>query len=96
MRTANERLADDPLEGEDHVDERRSRRSSFEFPDVKLPASTSGRIEIRDPEGNIEIRELSKSQPFSIGRHATNDVVIDEDGIASLHGRISGTARRLN
>ena len=92
VRTANERLADDGSgdhDGEDVSTSGARIGSSFEFPDVKLPASVSGRIEIRDAEGNIEIRELSKSQPFSIGRHSTNDVIVDEDGIASLHGRIS-------
>lgn len=86
-RTANEQLADD--DGDDVSTSGARVGSSFEFPDVKLPASASGRVEIRDAEGNIEIRELSKSQPFSIGKHSTNDVVVDEDGIASLHGRIS-------
>lgn len=86
-RTANEQLADD--DGDDVSTSGARVGSSFEFPDVKLPVSASGRVEIRDADGNIEIRELSKSQPFSIGRHSTNDVVVDEDGIASLHGRIS-------
>ncbi len=91
-RTANERLADDDSgdhDGEDVSTSGARVGSSFEFPDVKFPALVSGRVEIRDAEGNIEIRELSKSQPFSIGRHSTNDVIVDEDGIASLHGRIS-------
>lgn len=96
VRTANERLAGDH-DGEDVSTSGARIGSSLEFPDVKLPASVSGRVEIRDAEGNIEIRELSKSQPFSIGRHLTNDVIVDEDGIASLHGRISwnGTAFEL-
>ena len=62
--------------------------SSFEYPELK-PAAAPGRISIRDAEGNLEIRELSKAQPISFGRHATSDIVIDEDGIAPLHGRIS-------
>ncbi len=94
LRTANEGLADDDSDDQSADNEDVSTSgarvgSSFEFPDVKLPVSVSGRVEIRDAEGNIEIRELSKSQPFSIGRHLTNDVIVDEDGIASLHGRIS-------
>jgi len=90
--TAKERLARD--DSDDRDGEAASTGgarigSSLEFPEAKLPASIYGRVEIRDAEGNIEIRELSKSQPFSIGRHTTNDVIVEEDGIASLHGRIS-------
>ena len=88
-RTAEELPADDSSEDSDISTNGARVGSSFEFPDVKLPASATGRVEIRDSEGNIEIRELSKSQPFSIGRHSTNDVVVDEESIASLHGRIS-------
>lgn len=93
-RTANEELSGedsgDPSDDDGELSTSGARvGSSFEFPDVKLPASAFGRIEIRDAEGNIEIRELSKSQPTSFGRHATSDVVIDEEGIAPLHGRIS-------
>lgn len=47
------------------------------------------KLQIRDADGNVELRELSKSQPVTIGRHATNDIVINEEGIATLHGRIS-------
>lgn len=94
VRTANEELSDEDSgdqEGENEDVSTSGARvgSSFEFPDVKLPVAAPGRIEIRDAEGNIEIRELSKSQPTSFGRHSTSDVVIDEDGIAPLHGRIS-------
>lgn len=94
VRTANEQLADEDSgdqsdENEDVSTSGARVGSSFEFPDVKLPAAAPGRIEIRDAEGNIAIRELSKSQPVSFGRHPTSDVVIDEDRIAPLHGRIS-------
>ena len=47
------------------------------------------RLEIRNLKGEVERRALSKTQPLSIGKHATNDVVISEDGVAAMHCRIS-------
>lgn len=88
--TANEELSHEDSGKNEGVSTSGARvGSSFEYPDAKVLAAAPGRIEIRDTEGNIEIRELSKSQPVSFGRHSTSDVVIDEDGIAPLHGRIS-------
>lgn len=46
-------------------------------------------IEIQFPSGRSETRRLSKSQPLSIGRHKSNDIVIDDDGVGMMHGRIS-------
>ncbi|TXT25839.1 MAG: forkhead-associated protein, partial [Planctomycetota bacterium] len=93
VRTANEELSEEDSDGRVERSEDISARgvrigSSFEYPEVKPPA-VPGRISIRDAEGNFEIRELSKAQPVSFGRHSTSDIVIDEDGIAPLHGRIS-------
>ena len=51
-------------------------------------------LEIHYGTGDVERRELSKTLPVSIGRHVTNDVAIDEEGVGVLHCRISwnGTA----
>lgn len=88
VKTANEQFNDE--DSNDRSGSIRDARvgSSFDFPESKS-AAAPGRIEIRDGEGNLEIRELSKTQPVSFGRHVTSDIVIDEDGIAALHGRIS-------
>ena len=93
VQTANEGLSSDDADEASEVGEQSSVRgarvgTSFEYPENKPPA-VPGRISIRDAEGNFEIRELSKAQPVSFGRHATSDIVIDEDGVAPLHGRIS-------
>lgn len=47
------------------------------------------KIQICNASGKVELRDLSKSQPVTIGQHATSDIVIDEDNVATLHGRIS-------
>lgn len=46
-------------------------------------------LEILHLTGEIERRELSKTQPVSIGRLASNDIVIDEDEVERIHARIS-------
>ncbi|HVW01195.1 MAG TPA: PQQ-binding-like beta-propeller repeat protein, partial [Planctomycetaceae bacterium] len=46
-------------------------------------------LEIHFGTGDVERRELSKTMPISIGRHVTNDVAIDEEGVGVLHCRIS-------
>lgn len=46
-------------------------------------------LEIMHLTGDVERRELSKKQPLSIGSHASNDVVIDEEGIELMHCRIA-------
>lgn len=93
VQTTNEGLSSNDADGASEVGEQSSVRgarvgSSFAYSEIKPPA-VPGRISIRDAEGNFEIRELSKAQPVSFGRHTTSDVVIDEDGVAPLHGRIS-------
>jgi len=50
-------------------------------------------LEVRYTSGEVDHRELSKNQPLSIGSHTSNDVCIDEDGVASLHCRISWKKR---
>lgn len=46
-------------------------------------------IEIRYFTGDVEQIKLSKKQPVSIGRQKTNDVCIDEEGVALLHCRVA-------
>lgn len=47
------------------------------------------KLEIRYFTGDVEERELSKSQPVSIGRHSSNDVCIDEEDVGVMHCRIA-------
>ncbi|MFM9960468.1 MAG: PQQ-binding-like beta-propeller repeat protein [Planctomycetaceae bacterium] len=96
FRTAEEKLADEePRQkvagDEDDDDPSAVARvgSAFALPKSHVPPPIPAKLEIRDPDGNVSVRELSKSQPVLFGRHMTNDVVIDEEGVASLHGRIS-------
>lgn len=44
---------------------------------------------IRSSSGARETRVLSKDLPLAIGRHSSNDIQVDEDGVATLHCRIS-------
>ncbi|MEW4530499.1 PQQ-binding-like beta-propeller repeat protein [Maioricimonas sp. JC845] len=46
-------------------------------------------LEVTRLDGGTERVALSKRQPVSIGQHASNDVIIDEDGVDILHCRIS-------
>ncbi len=46
-------------------------------------------IEVRHVNGSVEERELSRSQPLSVGRQSFNDVCIPDDDVASMHCRIS-------
>ncbi|MBC7816599.1 MAG: hypothetical protein IAG10_06905, partial [Planctomycetaceae bacterium] len=95
FRTAEEDFADEEpqqqLAEEEDVDPSTNARvgSAFEMPKSHTTPPAPAKLEIRDPEGNVIARDLSKSQPTLFGRHMTNDVIIDEDGVASLHGRIS-------
>jgi outer membrane protein assembly factor BamB/tetratricopeptide (TPR) repeat protein len=47
------------------------------------------KLEIRYFTGDVERREINKTQPVSIGRQASNDVCVDEDDVGPLHCRIS-------
>ncbi len=47
------------------------------------------RIEITNLDGDVDTRELSKSQPLACGRHSSSDIVIDEESVAPMHCRIS-------
>ncbi len=40
-------------------------------------------------DGSEEQRELSRSQPLSIGRQSFNDVCVPEDGVGAMHCRVS-------
>lgn len=46
-------------------------------------------LKIRNSSGSVDSRILSKDQPLAIGRHSSNDIQVDEDGVATLHCRIS-------
>jgi len=47
------------------------------------------KLEIRYFTGDVEERELTRTQPISVGRKASNDVCIDEDDVAAMHCRIA-------
>ncbi len=63
--------------------------SVFSLPKPHPVVQPPAKLEIHDANGNVSVRELTKTQPTLFGRHMTNDIVIDEEGVASLHGRIS-------
>ena len=46
-------------------------------------------LELRFTNGSIEQRELSRSQPLSIGRQPFNEVCIPEADVAAMHCRVS-------
>ncbi|MFG0333251.1 MAG: FHA domain-containing protein, partial [Maioricimonas sp. JB049] len=46
-------------------------------------------LEVTRIDGGTERVALSKRHPASIGRHTSNDVIIDEDGVEILHCRVS-------
>lgn len=50
-------------------------------------------LKIRNAAGSSENRVLSKDQPLAIGRHSSNDIQVDEDGVATLHCRISWSGK---
>ncbi|MGQ0634960.1 MAG: outer membrane protein assembly factor BamB family protein [Planctomycetaceae bacterium] len=52
-------------------------------------------IEIRHRSGKTETRELSKQTPLLVGRLATNDIQLDEDGVDPVHCRISWNRRQF-
>ncbi len=56
---------------------------------AKRDLSRGAKVEISDPDGNVDTRWLSKSAPLSFGKHSTNDVVLNDDDVANLHCRIS-------
>lgn len=93
FRTAEEQ--DEPpqeqLLDEEDVDPSANVRvgSVFSIPKPHVTPQAPAKLEIHDANGNVTVRDLTKTQPTLFGRHMTNDVIIDEDGVASLHGRIS-------
>ena len=46
-------------------------------------------IEIRNFSGQVEQRELTKTEPLSIGSHPASDIRVDEQGVSVLHCRVS-------
>lgn len=52
-------------------------------------------LEIHHRSGNVERRELSKRVPLTIGRLGSNDIVIDCEGVAPVHCRISWNRRHF-
>ncbi|MFQ5731458.1 MAG: PQQ-binding-like beta-propeller repeat protein [Planctomycetaceae bacterium] len=48
------------------------------------------KLEICYFTGDVEERELTPTQPISVGRRASNDVCIDEDDVGAMHCRIAG------
>ena len=46
-------------------------------------------LELRFINGSVEHRDLSRSQPLSIGRQPFNEVCIPEDDVAAMHCRVS-------
>lgn len=72
--------------------------ATFDLLDSDLGADSdaspgSAQVSICDAGGPMGSRPLSKSAPLTFGRHASNDVVIDEAGVATLHCRISWNGR---
>ncbi|MEX0716590.1 MAG: PQQ-binding-like beta-propeller repeat protein [Planctomycetaceae bacterium] len=48
-------------------------------------------LHIERPAVPVEERPLARTEPLSVGRHVSNDVRIDEDGVETLHCRIAWT-----
>lgn len=46
-------------------------------------------VEVQYLTGENERRSLSKQQPLTIGSHRSNDLIIDEPGVESIHARIT-------
>ena len=46
-------------------------------------------LKLQYPDGSEQERELSRSQPLSIGRQSFNDICVPEDGVGAMHCRIS-------
>jgi outer membrane protein assembly factor BamB len=46
-------------------------------------------LELRRSDGSTEVRELSRSQPLTIGRQQFNDVCVPEAEVAPMHCRVS-------
>jgi outer membrane protein assembly factor BamB/uncharacterized Zn finger protein (UPF0148 family)/pSer/pThr/pTyr-binding forkhead associated (FHA) protein len=96
FRTAEEELVEEPPPERFAADDEPADPSSiarvgsaFAMPKLHVAAKSLARLEIRDANGTVVSRDLSKSQPTLFGRHISNDIVIDEEGVGSLHGRIS-------
>lgn len=46
-------------------------------------------LELHAGDGTTERRELSRTQPLSIGRQSINDITVPDEGVASMHCRIA-------
>lgn len=47
------------------------------------------KLEIQSPDGQTELRRLSRRSPIVVGRNPISDVCIDEESVAPIHCRIS-------
>lgn len=45
-------------------------------------------LELHYPDGRIEKRELSRTQPVNIGRQSFNDICVVDESVAAMHCRI--------
>ena len=52
------------------------------------------KLRVQYYSGETDERELNKNQPLSIGKHASNDICIDDDDVATMHCRISWNRNR--
>ena len=50
---------------------------------------TKASLILRRLDGSTELRELSRSQPLTIGRQSFNDICISEPDVAPMHCRVS-------
>lgn len=46
-------------------------------------------LKLQYTDGSEEERELSRSQPLSVGRQSFNDICVPEDGVGAMHCRVS-------
>lgn len=61
----------------------------LDLDDDSAKGPSPAQVAIRDAGGPMGNRPLSKSEALAFGRHTSNDVVVDEDGVSPLHCRIS-------
>lgn len=47
------------------------------------------KLEIQSPDGQTELRRLSRRSPIVVGRNPISDVCVDEESVAPIHCRVS-------
>ncbi len=52
-------------------------------------------LEIHNGQQPVETRQMSRRQPICIGRHASNDVCIDDVSVAPMHCRVAWNGTQL-